>query len=563
MNGLDEMPFNAVELAPRVWWVGATVTAAPTACHVYLIEQGDHSVLIDPGGALGAEQIVRNVDSIIGLQSVRWLVCSQPDADLVGAIPKLVEQGLHPEATIVTHGRIESHLVHCGVELGFWRVEEHFWRLSLDDRTLQFVLTPYLHFAGSFATFDEVSGTLFSSELFGAQPPGSALHVTSLAYLDSLRTFHECYMPSRDILGHSLQQIRSLALQRIAPRRGSIIPLNLIEPILEMLEHLECGIFLLARDDPSLALLLSANRTVHEVINTLVREQQFSVVAAYLAGLASQTLGAEYFELWAGSEGALFQFDESDGYAGHPADPPSDVAAVLSGGAAPTGVRLILPLNSPISQRIGGAMVWGFRERKILNKSTMSVLIQIIGLVEVGLEREVLHRSTDLERAAWHTQAIHDPLTGLYNRVSLEDAFLRLASFDDRNATPQIAALMIDIDHFKRVNDSWGHATGDLVIQWVAQSITSSVRPSDIAFRFGGEEFLVLLSNVDVATARRAAERVRLRVAATSEELPDVAVSVGIALRRVGEARTTLIERADEALYLAKRNGRDRVEVLG
>ena len=552
---------QAIQIAPRIWWVGSLLPADRFQCHVYLVEQGTHSVLIDPGSALLADEVIRKVDSVVGLENVRWLVCSQPDADIVAALPKLVARGLHGDAAIVTHWRSEASIVHTGTPLPFWRVEDHHWRLELEDRTLQFIFTPYLHFAGAFCTFDAESGTLFSSALFGSFTETTSLYVASTGDFSAIRSFHEHYMPNREILGHALQQLRDLPLQQIAPQHGRIVPHAFVPQTLELLEALECGIFLLARDDPGLAFLLAANQTIRDVVNTMVREQDFAVVAAYLAELATRSLGAEYFELWAGTTTTFYQFDRSDSFAGHGAEPPSDVASVLAGATAESGLRLILPLRSPVSSQIDGAMLWGFRERRVLSDATTTVLSQIISLVEVGLERELLRRSADLERAAWHTQAIHDSLTGLYNRVSLDDSFVRLASFDDRNPAPRIAALMIDIDLFKQVNDTFGHSAGDQVIQRVAESITQSVRPSDLVFRFGGEEFLILISNVDATTAITAAERIRVRVASWGVEVPTVTVSVGVALRHVGEAHETLIARADKALYLAKVNGRNRIEL--
>ena len=149
----------------------------------------------------------------------------------------------------------------------------------------------------------------------------------------------------------------------------------------------------------------------------------------------------------------------------------------------------------------------------------------------------------------------------LRNRASLTDTYHQLAAFDDRNRTPQMAALMVDVDHFKVVNDTFGHAAGDLVLQRVAHAIVQSVRPSDPTFRLGGEEFLVLLSNVDVASAHLAAERIRERVAASAPNLPIVTVSVGLALRRLNESQESMLARADAALYQAKQSGRDRVEI--
>jgi diguanylate cyclase (GGDEF)-like protein len=234
---------------------------------------------------------------------------------------------------------------------------------------------------------------------------------------------------------------------------------------------------------------------------------------------------------------------------------------VLKGDTPPPGERLILELASTVSNQIDGAVVMGFREHPTLDEPTLAVVGQIAGLVEVGLEREVLRRSADLERAAWHERAIHDTLTGLYNRVMLDDSARRMFALDDRLETAQVAALMIDIDLFKRVNDTFGHPTGDRVLQHVAQAITQSVRPSDLVFRFGGEEFLVLLPDVDETTAIAAGERIRTSVARPVEECPDATVSVGVAHRHAGEDHEALVARADLALYRAKSNGRDRVEV--
>jgi diguanylate cyclase (GGDEF)-like protein len=120
---------------------------------------------------------------------------------------------------------------------------------------------------------------------------------------------------------------------------------------------------------------------------------------------------------------------------------------------------------------------------------------------------------------------------------------------------------MIDIDHFKRVNDTYGHPVGDLVLQHVATSIARAVRPGDVAVRFGGEEFLVVLSGVDGASSRAIAERIRAGVADPGPDQPTITASVGIALRHRNQGCDNLVRRADEALYAAKAAGRDQVAV--
>lgn len=561
MSPGSESTSQAVEIAPRIWWVGSILATDQFQSHVYLIEQGDQSVLIDPGSALIVDETIRKVDQVVGVDNVRWLVCSHADPDVIGALPRLVARGLHPDAHIVTHWRDEALIVHSGTPLPFWRIEEHEWRLPLADRTLRFVFSPYLHFAGAFCTFDEPTGTLFSGDLFGGTFDGDALVATSMSSFSAMRTFHEHYMPSREVLVHTLEQVRQLPPRQIAPQHGQIIREPLIDPIIERLERLECGIYLLSRDDPGLAFLLAANRTVRDVVDTLVREQRFSAVAEHLAEVAARTLGAQYLEIWASTEQITLQFESSDGFDGHLAEPPDDVWRAMHSGELQRGDRFIWPLTSLASDQINGAAVLGFASAPEFDAATLAVINQITGLVEVGLEREVLRQSADVERAAWHERAIHDPLTGAFNRVSLTDSFGRLSAFDDHHDLPRMVTLMIDIDHFKQVNDEHGHAVGDLILQHVARSIVGSVRAKDLVFRVGGEEFLVLMSNVDALAAGTAAERIRHRLSEVPPGLPPVTVSIGLALRRAGEDREALISRADEALYRAKREGRDRVAV--
>jgi diguanylate cyclase (GGDEF)-like protein len=147
--------------------------------------------------------------------------------------------------------------------------------------------------------------------------------------------------------------------------------------------------------------------------------------------------------------------------------------------------------------------------------------------------------------------AFRDPMTGLWNRRALDD---RLAGLADAGQ-PVPPTVMVDIDHFKRVNDVYGHEAGDRVLAAVAEAISDNVRECDFAARYGGDEFAVLLHGASEKVARHVAERVRTAIA-DSLELP-VTVSIGIA-KATGDRRLSLLA-ADRALYEAKRAGRNRV----
>lgn len=202
-----------------------------------------------------------------------------------------------------------------------------------------------------------------------------------------------------------------------------------------------------------------------------------------------------------------------------------------------------------------------FRAEVAISKIDRRDVATLTAIVRDITERVEAEHLRDLDHASLQARAIRDPLTGLYNRMYMRDASLRLCAADDRNGGGSLGALMIDIDHFKAVNDQLGHTVGDEVLRRVAEIIGASVRPNDVAVRFGGEEFLVLLPDVDESRCAVVGERVRAAVAAGAGDGPVVTVSVGAALRHPGECWDVMVTRADTALYRAKASGRDRVEV--
>jgi diguanylate cyclase (GGDEF)-like protein len=170
-------------------------------------------------------------------------------------------------------------------------------------------------------------------------------------------------------------------------------------------------------------------------------------------------------------------------------------------------------------------------------------------------------------RDALREMALRDGLTGLYNRRYLEDAMNRELHRAERNHTA-VSVIMIDIDHFKRFNDKFGHAAGDFVLNAVGRAITGSTRASDIACRYGGEELAVVLSEADLQCARDRAEQIRRAIREIDlnrlgQTLPPPTASFGVAVYpQDGATPADLLKAADRALYRAKQEGRDRVCVF-
>jgi two-component system cell cycle response regulator len=157
--------------------------------------------------------------------------------------------------------------------------------------------------------------------------------------------------------------------------------------------------------------------------------------------------------------------------------------------------------------------------------------------------------------------AITDQLTGLFNRRYMSRHLNTLLS---EGAKP-VSFLMLDVDFFKQINDSYGHDVGDEVLREFANRISANVRGIDLACRFGGEEFVVVMPDTDLSFAYMVAERLRQSVAdapfmvsATSKQVP-VTISIGVASSLNGDTPEVLLKRADQALYRAKRDGRNRV----
>ena len=159
-----------------------------------------------------------------------------------------------------------------------------------------------------------------------------------------------------------------------------------------------------------------------------------------------------------------------------------------------------------------------------------------------------------------------DTLTGLPNRRALEEFFRKARRSRRWSRTSRSARSLIDIDHFKRFNDEFGHGVGDQVLRLMAKVLREGVRDIDLPARYGGEELIVILPNAGLATAAAIAERIRRSVAechisrrSTGEALPGITISLGVAQFQGGELMADLIERCDRALYLAKKTGRNRV----
>ncbi|MZP30480.1 diguanylate cyclase [Heliobacterium undosum] len=174
-------------------------------------------------------------------------------------------------------------------------------------------------------------------------------------------------------------------------------------------------------------------------------------------------------------------------------------------------------------------------------------------------ERKRIEQELTETNALLRKQAVTDGLTGLFNHKAI---YSRLETEICRAQQQQrdLSVLMLDVDHFKRVNDSFGHQKGDALLAAIASEIRSCLQQTDMAGRYGGEEFLVIFPGIGLTGAYGVAERIREKVQALIvEPIKGVTISGGLA-QYAGETPVRLVEKADQQLYLAKRAGRNRIE---
>lgn len=174
---------------------------------------------------------------------------------------------------------------------------------------------------------------------------------------------------------------------------------------------------------------------------------------------------------------------------------------------------------------------------------------------------ETLQRDIDDVRR----EALLDPLTKVFNRKAFDEGLQRAIGRAEEQGD-DLCLILIDIDHFKRFNDTWGHQTGDQVLRLVAMTLKSNIKGKDIAARYGGEEFVAVLPDTDLEGAVILADNIRKAIQAkellkrsTNEKLGRVTASFGVARYRPGDTPSSMIERSDRCLYAAKHGGRNKV----
>ncbi|WP_200762136.1 diguanylate cyclase [Nitrosophilus alvini] len=580
---MDKNAYNyehAIEIAPKIWWVGYVIPDDPFQCHVYLIENGKDSILIDPGSKLTWEATRKKILEVIPLENLRYIICQHQDPDIASCIEDILKEIGTENRFVVTHWRTAALLKHYNWGIDFYEVDENNWKLKTKDRELEFVFTPYMHFAGNICTYDIETKTLFSSDIFGAFRDTFKLFADDpKVYYEQMKLFHTHYMPSRDIVNHGLDMIEAKDIEMIAPQHGSVIPKKMIPYLISRLRKLEVGIYLHFTGYKNVQRLTKAN----EILSKIFEQITFTTTTLYekigtILMLMNELFALERVVCLSSIDGKVVMFDSS---INHPIEIHlsekelfAQIEKILSNEEKTYFVDKIAQndlhgkyfafpfVTYNEHHSANGICYFLFAEDEIIDTEDIEILKNFRKLFSIMLMKEIGYYRMQKERNELLHKTITDGLTGLYNRYYLDEIAQKEFNKAKRHGYP-LSAVMLDLDHFKDINDIYGHDVGDIILKDFARLLHSNLRESDFLFRYGGEEFLILMPFTSKKDAYLVVERIRNTlkqkngVEVTNQNIV-YSFSAGIAQYEKEKNVKELIRKSDELMYIAKKTGRDR-----
>ncbi|MEA2110727.1 MAG: ATP-binding protein [Campylobacterota bacterium] len=235
---------QSILIAPKIYWIGMYLENDPFQCHPYLIENGNESILVDPGSMLEFDAVVKKVNSITNLGNIKYIILHHQDPDLCASVPDLEKLINRDDLQIITHSRMTPLIKHYLTTSSYYEIDKHELELiTQNGYTLEFLTTPYCHSPGAFVSYDPASSVLFSGDIFGGIDESWEFFAKD-DYFEKAKQFHAEYMPSKDIFNYALKKIEALNLELIAPQHGSIIQKPYISGLIAQMKNLDCGLYI-------------------------------------------------------------------------------------------------------------------------------------------------------------------------------------------------------------------------------------------------------------------------------------------------------------------------------
>ncbi|MBU1657607.1 MBL fold metallo-hydrolase [bacterium] len=283
---------EAVCIATNIYWVGMYLKNDPFQCHPYFINNGDESILIDPGSMLEFDETIRKIKTICDIKSIKYIILHHQDPDLAAAVPEIEKLIDREDLLIVTHSRMSVLIKHYLVTSKYYEIDKHNNTLITDNHfRLDFLTTPYCHSPGAFVSYDAKTKTLFSGDIFGGIEESWEFYADE-SYFEKAKQFHQEYMPSKDIFNYALSKIEKLDINLIAPQHGSIIEKKYIPDLIGKMKNLDCGLYIEDKYNQELIdtikELQGKERTIKERDRQLFEQSKRAEIGEMIGNIAHQ-----------------------------------------------------------------------------------------------------------------------------------------------------------------------------------------------------------------------------------------------------------------------------------
>lgn len=568
-----------VEIAQDVYWVGYVIPNDPFQCHVYLIKNGSNSILIDPGSKITWSVTRNKILSLMDLDDIKYFICHHQDPDITACMSDIFQEVGTKDKFVVTHWRTKALLVHYDWGVEFIEVESNDFKLNIPNRPLEFIFTPYMHFPGAICTYDLKTKTLFSSDIFGGFTKEFSLYADDAkSYFEKLKPFHEHYMPSNEILKNGLSKIEKLDIEQIAPQHGSIIKKELIPYIIQNLKNLDVGLYLTFEGHKDIQKLSKANEVISSISKIAIYETMFFEHIGEVIDKIKQVVAIERI-LAVGFGKKTILFDSV-----LPKPIPLDASykdTVLAFNEVINSKRCSeITLNEifeyklkenykvfafaarDFHETIIGLLFFAIESNALITNIDLEILENVKSVIEPALHKAIEVFEMEEEKNEFFDRSIRDGLTGLFNKRYF-DMTADIEFQKARRYNYPLSLAFIDLDNFKKVNDTFGHDIGDIVLKDFAKNIAKLIRSSDSAFRYGGEEFVILFPHTTKNQALEILTRIQNNIKSKSINVLDKKIqytfSGGIAELSDEQSYIELVKKADQKMYEAKATGKDKI----
>ncbi len=538
-----------VEIAENIFWVGYVIPDDPFQCHVYLIKNGDESILIDPGSMITFPVSLEKITSILPLRDIKYIIMHHQDPDIVSCYSTLETLFPKGERYIVTHWRTQMLLKHYQWKTPFYLVDGNDWKLKAGERELEFIFTPYAHFPGAICTYDKKSKTVFSSDLFGGLTPEFELFAKSAdEYFEYAKLFHKHYIPSKSILNYAIDKVESKDISLIAPQHGSIVKKEIIKPLCNKLRELNCGIYLMDDYYDNIIVLSKVDDAIKNIFKEVLIADSFENVLRTLFYYIKSTISnVTSLMITSEKESFIIKNDEIK------KDKKIDLSDCK--------LNFKTGLTDETKNKIGELTICYKDKLSKENSKFLELLSKNLSeILGVSLKKDIIFSNLKAKEEEFYKKSITDPLSKLYNRNFLKE-FLKKKIAESKRYNFPLSLAMIDIDFFKKVNDTYGHLTGDCVLKELALLLKENFRGSDIIARYGGEEFVIIMPFNNLKNACKKMNDFKKIVENYNFCNPDIklTISAGVEEYNKEDSIKEFIGKADKKLYISKNTGRNKI----